>query len=139
MRCAKGAISEDEFKQLVENHVSHSKVKASLQRHAEAKGVGKGMGRQTQEIKVVLNASVFLDSRCSLDEPKEVAEGAMANRLLEDVISGKVLAAFVPDRFEDEVLGGLVEASDARDALILGNSRRHFLRYLSALHGKSFA
>jgi predicted nucleic acid-binding protein len=61
---------------------------------------------EQQGIKVVLNASVFLAAML-LDEPKEVVEGAI--RMLLDIDSGKVLA-HVPDRFEDEVLGGLVEA-----------------------------
>jgi len=59
-----------------------------------------------QEVKVVLNALVFLAAML-LDEPKEVSDGAM--QMLLDIDSGKVIA-HVPDRFEDEVLGGLVEA-----------------------------
>ena len=65
------------------------------------------MGQQShqQEI-VVVNASVFL-AVILLDEPLEVSLPAGA--LIADIFSGK-LQAHVPDRFEDEVLGGLVEA-----------------------------
>ena len=65
------------------------------------------MGQQNrqQEI-VVINASVFL-AVILLDEPSEVSLPAGA--LIADILSGKV-KAHVPDRFEDEVLGGLVEA-----------------------------
>jgi len=60
---------------------------------------------QNQEI-VVVNASVFL-AVILLDEPEEVTLPAAA--LIADILSGRV-SAHVPDRFEDEVLGGLVEA-----------------------------
>ncbi|MCX7968169.1 MAG: type II toxin-antitoxin system VapC family toxin [Armatimonadetes bacterium] len=62
------------------------------------------MGHQNQII--VMNASVFL-AAILLDEPKEVSEPAL--KMLTDIDSGRV-EAHVPDRFEDEVLGGLVEA-----------------------------
>ncbi|MCS7265002.1 MAG: type II toxin-antitoxin system VapC family toxin [Armatimonadetes bacterium] len=42
-----------------------------------------------------------------LDEPPEIWRPATA--LIADIMAGKV-EAHVPDRFEDEVLGGLVEA-----------------------------
>lgn len=54
----------------------------------------------------IINASVFL-AAILLDEPKEVSEPAL--KMLMDIDSGGV-EAHVPDRFEDEVLGGLVEA-----------------------------
>jgi len=54
----------------------------------------------------IINASVFL-AAILLDEPKEVSEPAL--KMLMDIDSGRV-EAHVPDRFEDEVLGGLVEA-----------------------------
>lgn len=65
------------------------------------------MGHQShhQEI-IVINASVFL-AVILLDEPLEVSLPAGA--LIADIFGGK-LRAHVPDRFEDEVLGGLVEA-----------------------------
>jgi predicted nucleic acid-binding protein len=64
------------------------------------------MERQTQAPKVVINASVFLTA-VLVDEPADARHGA--HRLLQDVIAQQA-DAFVPDRFEDEVLGGLVEA-----------------------------
>jgi hypothetical protein len=64
------------------------------------------MERQTQAPKVVINASVFLTA-VLVDEPADARHGA--HRLLQDVITHQA-DAFVPDRFEDEVLGGLVEA-----------------------------
>jgi predicted nucleic acid-binding protein len=64
------------------------------------------MERQTQAPKVVINASVFLTA-VLVDEPADARHGA--HRLLQDVITHQA-DAFLPDRFEDEVLGGLVEA-----------------------------
>ncbi|MCS7192574.1 MAG: type II toxin-antitoxin system VapC family toxin [Armatimonadetes bacterium] len=60
---------------------------------------------QTQKV-VVMNASVFL-AVVLLDEPPEIWRPATA--LFADIMAGKV-QAHIPDRFEDEVLGGLVEA-----------------------------
>ncbi|MCS7265004.1 MAG: type II toxin-antitoxin system VapC family toxin [Armatimonadetes bacterium] len=62
------------------------------------------MGQEAKE--VVVNASVFL-AAILLDEPVEVSKPAFL--LLLDIMKGK-LVVHVPDRFEDEVLGGLVEA-----------------------------
>ena len=56
--------------------------------------------------KVVLNASVFLTSVLE-DEPLDIRIPARV--LLADTFSGRCIA-HIPDRFEDEVLGGLVEA-----------------------------
>jgi len=65
------------------------------------------MGQQIQaEKKAVVNASVFLTA-ILVDEPKEVRQGAF--QLLQDIVAQKV-TIHIPDRFEDEVLGGLVEA-----------------------------
>jgi len=65
------------------------------------------MGQQTEaKKKAVVNASVFL-AVVLVDEPKEIRQGAF--RLLQDMIAQKVIV-HLPDRFEDEVLGGLVEA-----------------------------
>ena len=83
------------------------KGEGHFEKFPQAKGIGKGMGQQdrTQEI-VVVNASVFL-AVILLDEPLEI--GLPAGALVADILSGKI-CAHVPDRFEDEVLGGLVEA-----------------------------
>ncbi|MCS7264998.1 MAG: type II toxin-antitoxin system VapC family toxin [Armatimonadetes bacterium] len=60
---------------------------------------------KTQE-KIVVNASVFL-ATILLDEPIEVR--LPATLMLARIEAG-FLEAHIPDRFEDEVLGGLVEA-----------------------------
>ncbi len=64
------------------------------------------MEQQAQKPKIVLNASVFL-AVILLDEPPEIGEPAAL--AIADILAGRV-QGFVPDRFEDEVLGGLVEA-----------------------------
>ncbi|MCS7193285.1 MAG: hypothetical protein NZ937_09945, partial [Armatimonadetes bacterium] len=61
---------------------------------------------KTTTQKVVVNASVFL-VLVLLDEPKEIRQSARL--LIQDILTRR-LQGHVPDRFEDEVLGGLVEA-----------------------------
>ena len=66
------------------------------------------MGQQikTTAPKVVVNASIFL-ALVLRDEPEDIRQGA---RRLMQAISMHQIEAHVPERFEDEVLGGLVEA-----------------------------
>ena len=63
------------------------------------------MGESHQQ-RVIVDASVLL-ALVLLDEPPNVRDGAW--RLWWDIIHGRV-EAFVPDRFEDEVAGGLLRA-----------------------------
>lgn len=65
------------------------------------------MGQKAQAKEAVINASVFL-ATILLDEPTEISRPAF--QLLLDIIRRGKIIAHVPDRFEDEVLGGLVEA-----------------------------
>jgi len=62
---------------------------------------------KTTTQKVVVNASVFL-ALVLLDEPRDIRQGA---RKLMQAVSTRSIEAHVPERFEDEVLGGLVEAA----------------------------
>lgn len=73
------------------------------------------MGRSQEEGRVVVNASVML-AVLVLDEPWIVREGSM--RLLQE-IEARRLTAFVPDRFLDEVLGGMLKAVSAQRPLLI--------------------
>jgi predicted nucleic acid-binding protein len=82
------------------------------------------MGRSQEAERVVVNASVML-AVLILDEPWIAREGSM--RLLQE-IEDERLTAFVPDRFLDEVLGGVLKAlAVQRPLLITADEIFHFL------------
>jgi len=82
------------------------------------------MGRSQEAERVVVNVSVML-AVLILDEPWIDREGSM--RLLQEMEDER-LTAFVPDRFLDEVLGGVLKAlAVQRPLLITADEIFHFL------------
>lgn len=107
-----------------------------LRKFSEAKGVGKRMVAKfkTQE-KVAVNASVFL-AAVLLDEPMDIR--LPATIMVARVNTGSI-EAHIPDRFEDEVFGGLVEAftkgrplTTTFDSVVI--ALQHFMTIASVHH-----